>query len=449
MSAAPTTRAQAEADGALRAENAALQEQVESQKTQLDWFRRQLFGRTSEKRLHIDPALQADVLAGLKDAAPQAPPQPSETITYERLKQRNDRTVTESGLRFDDNVPVETIEVPNPELDGVAMIVEPLGDKRHNGNILMQRFKNILLVSYGNGDIRAALKRAVRLTEENQAQLTLVGVVEKLPEDAGTPVKGMSASEVRDRVTEQHLKELANLTAPIEEKGIQIRTKVLVGTPFIEIIREVLRNEHDLVIKSTHGKAGRKATLFRSTDMQLMRACPCPVWLVKPSHRKEYARILAAVDPDPSDEEKNRLNTLIMDLATSLAELEHSELHVVHAWVLYSEKVLKVLIGNVKKLAQDTRKRHRKWLKALLGKYTREDLKIRVHLLEGKAQDLIPELAKKKQVELIVLGTVARTGLPGFLIGNRAENILSQVDCSVLTVKPEGFISPVQLPSIE
>ncbi len=176
-----------------------------------------------------------------------------------------------------------------------------------------------------------------------------------------------------------------------------------------------------------------------------MRACPCPVWLIKPTHRKKYARILAAVDPDPSDEEKNRLNTYIMDLATSLAELERSELHVVHSWVVYSERVLKVLIGDVNKLARDTRKTHKQWLRALLDKSALENLTPRVHLLEGKAKDLIPVLAKKKRVELIVMGTVARTGLPDFLIGNTAENVLSQVDCSVLTVKPEGFVTPIRL----
>ncbi len=120
MSAAPTTRDHAEADAALRAENAVLQEQVESLKTQLDWFKRQLFGRKSEKRLDIDAALQADLLAGLKEAVPQAPPPLTEKITYERRKQRSDTAVTDSGLRFDDSVPVETIAVANPELEEVA-----------------------------------------------------------------------------------------------------------------------------------------------------------------------------------------------------------------------------------------------------------------------------------------------------------------------------------------
>ena len=166
---------------------------------------------------------------------------------------------------------------------------------------------------------------------------------------------------------------------------------------------------------------------------------------MKPSKARKYSRILAAVDPDPADDQKNKLNHTIMQLATSLAESEHSELHVVHAWMLYSKALLKLLVGHTGALARDARKTHRRWLNELLKHYPAESGRRIVHLTEGKARDVIPEIAKKKRVELIVMGTVARTGVPQFLIGNTAESVLYQVDCSVLTVKPEGFVSPVTL----
>jgi len=43
------------------------------------------------------------------------------------------------------------------------------------------------------------------------------------------------------------------------------------------------------------------------------------------------------------------------------------------------------------------------------------------------------------------MGTVARTGIPGLIIGNTAETVFSQVSCSILTIKPAGFKSPVKL----
>ena len=48
-------------------------------------------------------------------------------------------------------------------------------------------------------------------------------------------------------------------------------------------------------------------------------------------------------------------------------------------------------------------------------------------------------------IDLVVMGTVARSGIAGMLIGNTAERVLRKLPCSVLAVKPEGFTSPVRL----
>jgi len=102
----------------LHALNRELEDNVHSLKKQVDWFKRQVFGQTSEKRqLDIIPG-QGQLFTGL---APTPNDKiPTETIRYERgkaRKQRND-AVNDSGLRFDDSVDVQEIQVPAPELDG-------------------------------------------------------------------------------------------------------------------------------------------------------------------------------------------------------------------------------------------------------------------------------------------------------------------------------------------
>lgn len=72
-----------------------------SLKQQLGWFKRQLFGEKSEKRLIIDNPDQIDLG---EIFAPPVEPQPiaTETITYERRKkQRPDDCVTDQWLRYD------------------------------------------------------------------------------------------------------------------------------------------------------------------------------------------------------------------------------------------------------------------------------------------------------------------------------------------------------------
>jgi nucleotide-binding universal stress UspA family protein len=170
---------------------------------------------------------------------------------------------------------------------------------------------------------------------------------------------------------------------------------------------------------------------------------------MKPGSREQYAHIMAAVDQDPFDPRRNALNTKIMDLATSLARREGSKLHVVHAWTAPAEAALRGRAGfmaeEVSRYVQNVWKTHTKWLDVLLKKSNMKTLNPRVHLLKGAAGEVIPELAKRERVELIVMGTLSRSGVAGLLIGNTAEKVLYQVNCSVLTVKPDGFVTPVRL----
>jgi nucleotide-binding universal stress UspA family protein len=54
-------------------------------------------------------------------------------------------------------------------------------------------------------------------------------------------------------------------------------------------------------------------------------------------------------------------------------------------------------------------------------------------------------MTREHEIDLVVMGTVARSGLSGILIGNTAEKVLGKVRCAVLAIKPAGFVSPIQL----
>ncbi|MFQ5700156.1 MAG: IS66 family transposase [Myxococcota bacterium] len=96
----------------------ASQERLEEVEQQLRWFRKQLFGRKSERRiLEPDPS-QLCLGEGL--AGESEPTAPTTTVrTHVRRKRPAREDPDESGLRFDDSVPVRTIEIPNPEIENL------------------------------------------------------------------------------------------------------------------------------------------------------------------------------------------------------------------------------------------------------------------------------------------------------------------------------------------
>jgi len=175
----------------------------------------------------------------------------------------------------------------------------------------VKRFKRILFVINGGANVKAPLKRALALAKNNQAELTVLDVLTPPPAETMKHLEGVSVAKLEDMLTAQRRTELDKLAALGGKKSVSLNTKVVVGIPFIEIIKEVLRNQHDLVMKQADGTGGDGAMLFGSTDLHLIRKCPCPVWISKPTKARRYSRIMAASDPDPSDEEKNKLNTYL------------------------------------------------------------------------------------------------------------------------------------------
>jgi nucleotide-binding universal stress UspA family protein len=322
----------------------------------------------------------------------------------------------------------------------------------------MKRFKNILCVVENGEASKPALERAVTLAENNQASLTVIEVIERITAGIGLPEGGPISADVQAAMVNSRQQELDALVAPYHQR-IGIQTDVLVGTPFLEIIREVLRNERDLVIKIPETRDWLDR-LFGSDDMHLLRKCPCPVWLIKSNALKPYRRIMAAVDVDdayPPAELKSRqaLNRQILEMAVSLTLSEFAELHIVHAWDAPGESAMRGAFMRMPEekivaYVEQVKKQHEANLSSLirdvtdnLEQHTLEYLNPQMHLVKGWARKEIPALAKRIKADLVIMGTVARTGVPGFIIGNTAETILNQIDCSVLAIKPAGFVTPV------
>lgn len=321
----------------------------------------------------------------------------------------------------------------------------------------MKRFRDILCVITPSVDCKPALERAVTLAENNQARLTVVDVAERVRAGIGMPVGGPIATDLQAAIVAESERQLATLVESYRQR-IEIQTKVLVGTPFLEVIREVLRNGRDLVIKIAE-KPAWQDRLFGSDDMHLLRKCPCPVWLMRPQERPNYRRILAAIDFDswPEEGQEEAVNRLILELSGSLAISDFAELHVVHAWVPVAESAMRVfgsdlsedeIAANVAREERERRQRLEKQVGRLhewLGAEAYDYLSPRLHLCKGSARREIPALVKQIEADLVVMGTVARTGIPGFIIGNTAEAILSQMESAVLAIKPPGFVTPVTL----
>jgi universal stress protein E len=307
----------------------------------------------------------------------------------------------------------------------------------------MKKFKSILLVVPENRP-QGILRKATDLAIENRAQLTLTDVVSDKGGYVARNALGITPEEIWSAVLDDRKGRLEELKSQIGRGRVQ--AKVLFGPAHVEIIREVLRHGHDLVMIEESQRS-------RHLTRLLLRKCPCPVWVVPEGKPRQARRVLAAVDPVSVDRRKQELNRQVLDAAVMLAKSAGLELHVVHAWTLFGESTMRsafgVPEGEVTRALRETHKERVRELNRLLSPAGIRSLKPKVHLLKGDAEDVIPALIAEKGFSVLVMGTVCRTGLSGFFMGNTAERILDEVTCSVLALKPSGFVSPVTLPEEE
>ncbi len=322
----------------------------------------------------------------------------------------------------------------------------------------MKSLKNILYVVGPADTCKLTLERAVALAKNNLASLTVVEVLEPVRKGFGDRDAIPDTASMQAAIKTERLRTLAALIEPYHQR-LTIQHDVLIGTGFLQVIQAVLRDGHDLVIKPAEDPRFLER-IFGSDDMQLLRECPCPVWLMKPAEKLSYDTILVAMDFNTFEpgSAAQALNREIIELSSSLAIAEFADLHVVHAWDVPEAGFVQLWADNPEKAASEMTQAERarrsdgmdtlrQMLQKHLGPESYDYLAPSFHLRQGSPIDVIPALARKLRADLVVMGTVARTGIPGLIIGNTAEAILDQMQCSVLTIKPPGFESPVKLDS--
>jgi universal stress protein E len=185
----------------------------------------------------------------------------------------------------------------------------------------------------------------------------------------------------------------------------------------------------DLVIKRHRAEQSLKSALLTPVDWRLLRECPCAVLMVKSERPWHGAAILAAVDVGNPDGGHHHLHGSIVDHGYQIAQLAHGTLHVISAYpapLLPGPEAFSPRTDNVAE-------RYRLAVDRFKTQYDVDDQHL--HIAEGPADVLIPYMAHKLQAAVTVIGTVARTGLSGALIGNTAEAVLDTLQSDVLVLK--------------
>ncbi|ABC33473.1 Universal stress protein UspA and related nucleotide-binding protein [Hahella chejuensis KCTC 2396] len=325
----------------------------------------------------------------------------------------------------------------------------------------MKQFKKILCVVDPEKTADTAIIQSIRIANDQQAEITFISVIRDATLLSKTFLEKIGyAKDITELVENRR----SAVEAQISTIAPSMKADILVesGIGFIQIIKCVLKNGHDLVVKCAEDMDWIDRMLG-SEDMHLLRKCPCPVLMLKPEQKDSFRSILATVDVNYDfDESDNgnvqaQLNDQVLEYSATVCLPELSELYIGSAWEAYAEDFYRhgafshIPKEEVDQYVERTRQecsyrltKIAEKLDEILGAAAGQYIQPRTCLLKGKPSIEIPMMIEKCAVDLIVMGTVGRVGVAGLIIGNTAESILEQAKCSVLAIKPIGFKSPVE-----
>jgi universal stress protein E len=281
----------------------------------------------------------------------------------------------------------------------------------------MQEIRSILVVLEPDQPDGLALKRARLIAGATQSELHLV---------------------VCDG-QQDHETWLGELADTLREEGYSVSTRQDWQESSHQTIIAAQQAEGcGLVIKQHYPDNPLKKALLTPDDWKLLRYCPAPVLMVKTDKPWTGGTILAAVDVGNADGEHRTLHNSIINHGYDIAALAKADLHVISA---HPAPMLSAADPTFQ-LKETIEARYRNECKAFQAEY--DIAEERLHVAEGPADVLIPQVAHQLNAAVTVIGTVARTGLSGALIGNTAEVILDALDCDVLVLKPDDIIAHLE-----
>ncbi|WP_313513461.1 universal stress protein [Pseudomonas sp.] len=281
----------------------------------------------------------------------------------------------------------------------------------------MQAIRSILVVIQPDQTGDLALKRARLIAGVTQSHLHLLVCDNK----------------------RQHTIYLNELVGELERDGYRATAQQAWQENLHQTVINVQQAEGcGLVIKQQVPENALKRLLLTPEDWKLLRHCPAPVLMVKTDRLWTGGKVLAAVDVGNADGEHRTLHASIISHAYDIAGLASGSLHVVSA----HPAAMLASADPTFQLSETIEARYRDACKAFQADY--EIPGERLHICEGPADVVIPQVASRLNAVVTVLGTVARSGFSGALIGNTAEVVLDALDSDVLVLKPDDIIDHLE-----
>jgi universal stress protein E len=268
---------------------------------------------------------------------------------------------------------------------------------------------------------QVALVKALLIAKLGDCHIHAFLCIHKGLDEAG---EYSSRKDFKRRTLDEAKAWLETLMQPSRQSDVPYTMEVVWNSKWIDAsIRAATKSGCDLMIKSSFQHSKTRRLFSKTSDYYLMRHCASPILFTDQGQDWKSDRILACLDLESDDPQHARLNGVIMRDAKAFADIVGMDLYIACAYMdgIDSEHLpIKTHAGNLSREQQ-------------LGELYDID-PARVLLRQGGVVKTLRTICNELDPSIIIMGTLARRGISGKLIGNTAEKLLDIVDADVLTV---------------
>ncbi|MEE9254534.1 MAG: universal stress protein, partial [Pseudomonadales bacterium] len=295
----------------------------------------------------------------------------------------------------------------------------------------MHELKHVLVVVNRSDDAKYVLEKAQLLSSAARATAHVIRVIyddivaSKIPQ-------GEDAQRLKTFIMEAEETFLEELVDGFRVEFENIETATIWNKKDWEGVIDVARDLGiDLIIKAANVESRLQEVIHTPDDWNILRHATCPVMLVKAQAWVSEPAIIAAVNV--LDDEHEALNRHILAYARDLTRILGGELHLVNAFPLFEPWIGELgaaydYVSIKREVEAEVDRRVRS-----IADEVEVDYRL-LHIREGKAELVIRDLCEETNAELVVMGTAARSGVRGIVIGNTSEALLHVVNTDVLTL---------------
>lgn len=232
-----------------------------------------------------------------------------------------------------------------------------------------------------------------------------------------------SRQDLKFHALEQAREQLDGLMKRCHENKILFSTEISWNKNWVEMATQaVARSGCDLVIKSSFYHDSVKRFFYKTSDFYLMRYCPSPVLFTHHPQQWQSSHLVACVDIESTDVGHLRLNNSIIKNAKTLSRTLRMELYIAAVYEKgFNNSVLQLVDESSVSTAES------------LAKIYDVDVD-HILLRQGNAIENLHNISEEIEASIMVIGSLARTGIRGKLIGNTAEKLLDTLNADIITI---------------